>query len=180
MVNVSFCRLGRIIPEPFAGYILPYVRKMIARTDGAVPCTVLGAIWNGLACAAAVVTWNEEESVGELRSLFVDPTAQLVELDGPCGEDVMAEEHGFAVMLPPEGDGARRVRYPCGIKTGDQFIAFCNNESVSVLRRLIAERLDGGKLRVRKKERIPPIVQDEGEEFGEIVARFRGNGAECA
>lgn len=76
MVNVSFCRLGRIIPEPFAGYVLPYVRKMIARTDGAIPCTVLGAIWNGLACAAAVVTWNEDESVGELRSLFVDPKAR--------------------------------------------------------------------------------------------------------
>ena len=74
MVNVSFCRLGRIIPTPFAGYVLPYVRKMIARTDSAVSCTVLGPMWNGLACAAAVAVWNEGR--GELCSLFVDPKAR--------------------------------------------------------------------------------------------------------
>ena len=33
MVNVSFCRLGRIVPAPFAGYVLPYVRSDIARLD---------------------------------------------------------------------------------------------------------------------------------------------------
>ena len=95
MVNVSFCRLGRIIPEPFAGYILPYVRKMIARTDGAVPCTVLGAIWNGLACAAAVVTWNEEERVGELRSLFVDPKARGCGVAGRM-LDLLLEDTNFS------------------------------------------------------------------------------------
>ena len=42
MVNVSFCRLGRIVPAPFAGYILPYVRSDIARRDAA-DCLVLGA-----------------------------------------------------------------------------------------------------------------------------------------
>ena len=76
MINVTFGRLGRIIPEPFAGYVLPYVRKQIARTDDAVPCTVLGAMWNGLACAAAVAVWNEDAGSGELRSLFVDPKAR--------------------------------------------------------------------------------------------------------
>ncbi len=74
MVNVSFCLLGRNIPEPFAGYVMPYVRRMIARTDETAPCTVLGAIWNGLACAAAVVTWDE--TGGTLLSLFVDPKAR--------------------------------------------------------------------------------------------------------
>ena len=76
MINVTFCRLGRIIPEPFAGYVLPYVRKQIARADDAAPCTVLGAMWNGLACAAAVAVWDEDECSGELRSLFVDPKAR--------------------------------------------------------------------------------------------------------
>ena len=74
MVNVAFCRLGRSIPEPFAGYVLPYVRKAISRTDEDTPCTVLGAMWNGLACAAAVVQWDEAD--GTLLSLFVDPKAR--------------------------------------------------------------------------------------------------------
>ena len=74
MVNVSFCRLGRIIPEPFAGYVLPYVRKSLARLDADVDCTVIGAIWNGLACGAAVVVWDGLD--GELRSFFIDPKAR--------------------------------------------------------------------------------------------------------
>jgi hypothetical protein len=74
MVNVSFCRLGRNIPEPFAGYVLPYVRKSIAQTEGENAVTVLGAMWNGLACAAAVAVWDETD--GELLSLFVDPKAR--------------------------------------------------------------------------------------------------------
>ena len=74
MVNVSFCRLGRNIPEPFAGYVLPYVRKSIAQTEGENAITVLGAMWNGLACAAAVAVWDETD--GELLSLFVDPKAR--------------------------------------------------------------------------------------------------------
>jgi len=74
MVNIAFCRLGKNIPEPFAGYVLPYVRKSIARAEGDTAVTVLGAMWNGLACAAAVVLWGEAE--GELLSLFVDPKAR--------------------------------------------------------------------------------------------------------
>ena len=74
MVNVSFCRLDRNIPAPFAGYVLPYVRKSLARLEGDSPCTVIGAMWNGLACAAAAVVWNE--TGGELLSLFVDPKAR--------------------------------------------------------------------------------------------------------
>ncbi len=89
MVNVSFCRLGRIIPEPFAGYVLPNVRRMIARTADAVSCTVLGAIWNGLACAAAVVVWGEAD--GALLSLFVDPKARGCGIAGRM-IDLLAEE----------------------------------------------------------------------------------------
>ncbi len=74
MVNVSFCRLGRNLPGPFAGYVMPYVRKRIARAEGDADVTVLGAMWNGLACAAAVVVWGEAE--GELLSFFVDPKAR--------------------------------------------------------------------------------------------------------
>ena len=73
MVNVAFCRLGRNIPEPFAGYVLPYVRKAVARQEDS-PVTVLGAMWNGLACAAAVVQWDEAD--GTLLSFFVDPKAR--------------------------------------------------------------------------------------------------------
>ena len=73
MINVCFCRLGRNIPKPFAGYVLPYVRRAIARNAGEA-CTVLGAMWNGLACGAAVVTWDGED--GTLSSLFVDPKAR--------------------------------------------------------------------------------------------------------
>ena len=74
MVNVSFCRLGRNMPEPFAGYVLPYVREQLAGTDEAAEVTVLGAMWNGLACAAAAVQWDGSE--GRLLSLFVDPKAR--------------------------------------------------------------------------------------------------------
>ena len=74
MVNVSICRLGRTIPEPFAGYVLPYVRKALARMDENTEYTVLGAMWNGLACAAAVVQWDDED--GDLMSFFVDPKAR--------------------------------------------------------------------------------------------------------
>ena len=74
MVNVSFCRLGRVIPEPFSGYILPYVRKMLTQLDADAEYTVIGAMWNGLACGAAVVIWDETD--GELSSLFVDPKAR--------------------------------------------------------------------------------------------------------
>jgi GNAT superfamily N-acetyltransferase len=74
MVNVSFCRLGRIVPAPFAGYILPYVRSMLARTEDGADFLVVGAIWNGLACGAAVVEWVEDGGV--VRSLFVDPKAR--------------------------------------------------------------------------------------------------------
>ena len=71
MVNVSFCLLGRFIPAPFAGYVLPYVHKTIARAD---ECTVLGAIWNGFACGVAVVEWDRDD--GMLHSLFIDPKAR--------------------------------------------------------------------------------------------------------
>ncbi len=74
MVNVAFCRLGRNIPEPFAGYVLPYVRRSLSQAAGENAVTVLGAMWNGLACAAAVAAWNE--TGGELLSLFVDPKAR--------------------------------------------------------------------------------------------------------
>ena len=74
MVNVAFCRLGRNIPEPFAGYVLPYVRRSVSQAEGENAVTVLGAMWNGLACAAAVAAWNE--TGGELLSLFVDPKAR--------------------------------------------------------------------------------------------------------
>ena len=89
MVNVAFCRLGRVIPEPFAGYVLPYVRKAIAETDGDTPCTVLGAMWNGLACAAAVVQWDEMD--GTLLSLFVDPKARGCGIAGKMLEYIVEE-----------------------------------------------------------------------------------------
>ena len=74
MVNISFCRLGRILPESFAGYVLPYVRRDLARTGNGSAYTVLGAMWNGLACGAAVVEWSEYE--GNVRSFFIDPKAR--------------------------------------------------------------------------------------------------------
>ena len=89
MVNVSFCRLGRNIPEPFAGYVLPYVRKSIAQTEGENAVTVLGAMWNGLACAAAVAVWDETD--GELLSLFVDPKARGCGIAGRL-VDLLLEE----------------------------------------------------------------------------------------
>jgi len=89
MVSVSFCRLGRNIPEPFAGYVLPYVRKAIAETDGNTECTVLGAMWNGLACAAAVAQWDETD--GTLLSLFVDPKARGCGIAGKLMEHILEE-----------------------------------------------------------------------------------------
>lgn len=74
MVNVSFCRLGRLLPEPFAGYVLPYVRRELAAAGDVSAFTVLGAMWNGLACGAAVAAWDDHD--GTLRSLFVDPKAR--------------------------------------------------------------------------------------------------------
>ena len=89
MVNVSFCRLGRVIPAPFAGYVQPYVRKALAGADAAAEYTVLGAIWNGMACAAAVVIWGATD--GELLSLFVDPKARGCGVAGHL-LDLMLEE----------------------------------------------------------------------------------------
>ena len=89
MVNVAFCRLGRNIPAPFAGYVLPFVRKSIARLEGDSPCTVVGAMWNGLACAAAVAVWGETD--GEVRSLFVDPKARGCGIAGRL-VDLLREE----------------------------------------------------------------------------------------
>jgi len=89
MVNVAFCRLGRNIPEPFAGYVLPYVRKRIAQADADAPVTVLGAMWNGLACAAAVAVWEEAE--GELLSFFVDPKARGCGVAGHMLDLLLAE-----------------------------------------------------------------------------------------
>ena len=89
MVNISFCLLGRNIPEPFAGYVLPYIRKKIARTDLTTPCTVLGAIWNGLACATAVALWGDDG--GTLLSLFVDPQARGCGIAGRLVDLLMGE-----------------------------------------------------------------------------------------
>lgn len=89
MVNVAFCRLGRNIPEPFAGYVLPYVRKRIAQADADTDVTVLGAMWNGLACAAAVAVWEEAE--GELLSFFVDPKARGCGVAGHMLDLLLAE-----------------------------------------------------------------------------------------
>ena len=88
MVNVSFCRLGRIVPVPFAGYVLPYVRSDIAHRDAA-DCLVLGAVWNGLACGAAVVEWDGD--AGVLRSLFVDPKARGCGVAGHMLDLLLAE-----------------------------------------------------------------------------------------
>ncbi len=91
MINVYFCRLGRNIPDPFAGYVLPYVRRMISSKDKVPDCTVLGAVWNGLACAAAVTVWGEDD--GTLMSLFVDPKARGCGIGGRL-VDLMIEEGG--------------------------------------------------------------------------------------
>ena len=80
MINISFCRLGRIIPESFAGYVMPYVRRELSRADSASAYTVIGAMWNGLACGAAVVKWGDDE--GDLRSLFIDPKARRCGIAG--------------------------------------------------------------------------------------------------
>ena len=89
MVNVSFCRLSRNIPAPFAGYVLPYVRKSVAQADGDTAVTILGAMWNGLACAAAAAVWGE--TGGELLSLFVDPKARGCSIAGKL-VDLLLEE----------------------------------------------------------------------------------------
>ena len=89
MVNVSFCRLGRHIPAPFAGYVLPFVRKSIAQADGDNAVTVLGAMWNGLACAAAAAVWGETR--GEMLSLFVDPKARGCGIAGKLVDLLLAE-----------------------------------------------------------------------------------------
>ena len=89
MVNVSFCRLGRNIPAPFAGYVMPYVRKSIAKAEDDSACTVIGAMWNGLACAAAVAVW--EETDGTLLSLFVDPKARGFGIAGRLIDHLLAE-----------------------------------------------------------------------------------------
>ena len=89
MINVSFCRLGRVIPEPFAGYVLPNVRTAIARLEDPDACFVLGAIWNGLACGAAVVDWDEYD--GTVRSLFVDPKARGFGVAGHMLDLILAE-----------------------------------------------------------------------------------------
>ncbi len=102
MVNVSFCRLGRNLPGPFAGYVMPYVRKRIARAEGDADVTVLGAMWNGLACAAAAAAWDG--TGGELLSLFVDPKARgcgiagrlldlLLEEGARLGKDQLSVEY---------------------------------------------------------------------------------------
>ena len=93
MVNVSFCRLGRLLPEPFAGYVLPYVRRQLAAAEDISAFTVLGAMWNGLACGAAVAEWNGYG--GTLHSLFVDPKARSCGIAG----------HMLGLLLE---EGARR------------------------------------------------------------------------
>ncbi len=90
MVNVSFCRLDRNLSEPFAGYVLPFVRKRLARADDNLSYTILGAIWNGLACATAVVVWDEDGD-GLLLSLFVDPKARGCGIAGRL-IDLLAED----------------------------------------------------------------------------------------
>ncbi len=80
MVNVSFCRLGRLLPESFAGYVLPYVRRELAAADDISAFTVLGAMWNGFACGAAVAEWGGDG--GTLHSLFVDPKARSCGIAG--------------------------------------------------------------------------------------------------
>lgn len=80
MAYISFCLLGRIIPEPFAGYILPYVRRNLSRAKSSEAYTVVGVMWNGLACGAAVVEWDEDD--GNLRSLFIDPKARRCGIAG--------------------------------------------------------------------------------------------------
>ncbi len=89
MVNISFCRLGRIIPESFAGYVLPYVRRQISRADNGSSYMVIGAMWNGLACGAAVVKWEENE--GNLLSLFIDPKARRCGIAEPMSDLILEE-----------------------------------------------------------------------------------------
>lgn len=88
MVTVSFCRLGRTAAEPFASYVLPQVNRLLNAGEEE-NCTVLGAIWDDRACAAAVARWRGEE--GELLSLFVDPAARRQGIGGRL-TDLLAEE----------------------------------------------------------------------------------------
>ena len=89
MVNVSFCLLGRIIPEPFVRYILPYVRRDLSRSKSSEAYTVVGVMWNGLACGAAVVEWDEDD--GNLRSLFIDPKARRCGIAGRLIDCLLTE-----------------------------------------------------------------------------------------
>ena len=95
MVNVSFCRLGRVIPAPFDSYVLPAVREALARLDADAAYMVAGAMWNGLACGVAAAVWDVSDGTGELLNLFIDPKAR------GCGVA------GHLVDLIAE-DGARR------------------------------------------------------------------------
>ena len=89
MVNISFCLLGRVIPESFAGYILPYVRRNLSRAKSSETYTVIGAMWNGLACGAAVVEWDEDD--GNIRSLFIDPKARRCGIAGRIVDYLLEE-----------------------------------------------------------------------------------------
>ena len=89
MVNVSFCRLGRRVPAPFAGYMLPTAAAMLAQEDENVSFTVLGAMWDSLACGTAVAIWREDG--GEILSLFVDPKARHYGIAGRL-VDLLTEE----------------------------------------------------------------------------------------
>jgi GNAT superfamily N-acetyltransferase len=91
MVNVSFCRLGKMIPAPFEAYVLPTTRSALAQAEPDAPYTIIGAMWNGLACAVAVAAWNEAVGVGEILSLFVDPKARHCGVAGHL-VDLIAEE----------------------------------------------------------------------------------------
>lgn len=109
MVNVSFCELGKILPAPFVGYMLPHIPKMLAQRGE--DCTALGAMWDGVACGAAVVEWDEIGGV--LRSLFIDPKARGNGIAGHL-TDLLLEE------------GARRgkeVLYANYVLKGDELAA---------------------------------------------------------
>ncbi len=136
MVNVAFCRLGRNIPEPFAGYVLPYVRKSISQAEGEDAVTVLGAMWNGLACAAAVAVWDETD--GELLSLFVDPKARgcgvaghlldlLLEEGARLGKDSLSLEYvlkdeelaAMDALVEKRGGSIENGAPVCGMNSDD-------------------------------------------------------------
>ncbi len=133
MVNVYFCLLGRIIPAPFTGYVLPDVRRALPRMDD---CTILGAVWNGLACGAAVVEWAGDS--GTVRSFFVDPRARgcgvaghmldlLLEEGEKLGKqalylDYILKDEELAAMdalVTARGGGFHDGAPVCGIKSDD-------------------------------------------------------------